>query len=570
MARYALEPIPDPAVDDALRAAPGTLKGRLLVGAINSIAVRRDTQAVEPLSKLLKDPDAEVCSAAAVALGKIGSPEAAKALEQALSNAPAAIRPALYEGRLCCADALATSRRDEALAIYDGLLGPETPKAIRAAALRGAILARQSSGLPLLVEQLRNGDASMFGVALWLVQREFPGAEATRTLASESATLPSERQVLLIQALGNRGDAVALPTLLAAAKAGEKTVRLAAIRTLPQIGDASAIPVLMEALGDPEAEIAQAAKDGLGTLRCKEADAAVLSMLDDAEQGRRLVAIELVGRRRMTGAIPSLLKAARDTDQPVRLAALKALGELAGPDQMGALLGVLTTAMTPQEMEAAGRALGAACAKAERPDACAEKLTVVLPQAGPALKQALLRVLCGVGGNKALQAVRVAVNDPNAEVKAAAIRLLGEWRTMDAAQALLDLAKTSTNPTDKLLSLRSYIRLAGNKEAPDDQRLAVCKQAASLIERDEERKLLLGMLGGIPTAESLAIITPYLDSATTKEEAGAAAVAIAEKLVREHKGSATNPKLLAALKKVSQTTANTGLAKRADALLKQK
>ena len=43
-ARIALEAIPGPAADDALRAAMGRLKGRLLVGTINSIGVRRDSK----------------------------------------------------------------------------------------------------------------------------------------------------------------------------------------------------------------------------------------------------------------------------------------------------------------------------------------------------------------------------------------------------------------------------------------------------------------------------------------------------------------------------------------------
>lgn len=73
MARYALEPIPDPAVDDALRAALGKLKGRQLVGVIGSIGVRRDAKAIDALAKLLKDPDADVAQAAARALGKIGT-----------------------------------------------------------------------------------------------------------------------------------------------------------------------------------------------------------------------------------------------------------------------------------------------------------------------------------------------------------------------------------------------------------------------------------------------------------------------------------------------------------------
>jgi hypothetical protein len=46
-ARIALEVIPGPAADEALRAAAGKLQGKLLVGVINSIGVRRDPKAVD-------------------------------------------------------------------------------------------------------------------------------------------------------------------------------------------------------------------------------------------------------------------------------------------------------------------------------------------------------------------------------------------------------------------------------------------------------------------------------------------------------------------------------------------
>ncbi|NQT38540.1 MAG: hypothetical protein HQ581_13675, partial [Planctomycetes bacterium] len=55
-ARFGLEPIPDPSVDDALRDALGRLHGRLLAGVINSIGVRRDVKAVGALTKLASDP----------------------------------------------------------------------------------------------------------------------------------------------------------------------------------------------------------------------------------------------------------------------------------------------------------------------------------------------------------------------------------------------------------------------------------------------------------------------------------------------------------------------------------
>lgn len=70
-ARTGLEPIPDPAADEALRTALGQLKGRLLVGVINSIGVRKDAKAIEPLAKLMYHADAEVASAASSALGRI-------------------------------------------------------------------------------------------------------------------------------------------------------------------------------------------------------------------------------------------------------------------------------------------------------------------------------------------------------------------------------------------------------------------------------------------------------------------------------------------------------------------
>ena len=72
MARYALERIPGEAVSKALRDAAGKLTGELKIGMINSLAARRDAGSVPMLVGLLKSSDAQVASAAASALGRIG------------------------------------------------------------------------------------------------------------------------------------------------------------------------------------------------------------------------------------------------------------------------------------------------------------------------------------------------------------------------------------------------------------------------------------------------------------------------------------------------------------------
>ncbi len=144
MARYGLEPIPDPAVDDALRDALGKLKGLPLVGVIGSIGVRRDAKAVGALVKLLEDADADVVRTAARSLGRIATPDAINALKGALANAPAERRPFVADGCLACAEALlGQDKRSEAAAIYQAVAMAELPKHFRIAAAHGMILAGQ-------------------------------------------------------------------------------------------------------------------------------------------------------------------------------------------------------------------------------------------------------------------------------------------------------------------------------------------------------------------------------------------------------------------------------------------
>ncbi len=73
-ARTALEPIPGPAADRALRGALGSLDGNLLVGVINSIGFRRDPEALTALAQLRHGEDVDVAAAATWAIGRIRRP----------------------------------------------------------------------------------------------------------------------------------------------------------------------------------------------------------------------------------------------------------------------------------------------------------------------------------------------------------------------------------------------------------------------------------------------------------------------------------------------------------------
>ncbi len=141
-ARFGLEPIPDPAVDEALRGALAKLRGNLLVGVLNSLGQRRDSKAIPAVSKLIGSRDPEVAKASAAALGHIGGGEAAKHLLRALGRGEPEVRAAAADACLLCAESLlAANKENEALAMYKTLGAEGVPRAVRMAAARGSAAA---------------------------------------------------------------------------------------------------------------------------------------------------------------------------------------------------------------------------------------------------------------------------------------------------------------------------------------------------------------------------------------------------------------------------------------------
>ncbi|NOX53394.1 MAG: hypothetical protein GXP27_02945 [Planctomycetes bacterium] len=563
-ARFALEPIPDPAVDAALRTALKQVKGRLLVGVINSIGQRQDAGAIGDLKQLLSDSDPQVAAAAAAALGRIGTPATAAILKKELTDASAAQRAAAADACLACAETLLKKgQKNEAIALYDAVRQANLLTHQRVAGTFGAIRARGADGVALIRDLLSSKEKAFFGVAL-RAARELGGKAAAQALLQALKTTSPERKAKVILALGDIGGPGVREAIVKAAKGGPKIVQDAAVRSLRKVGDVSVLPVLLDlAIGD-DAQLAETAVGTLEVLPGQEVDEAIRQRLATADNESLPVLIDLAGRRRIASATDLVLKAADSSDSRVRLAAVKALGEILPVEKLDVLWQRAVAARSAEEKAVARQALQAACIRAVDRDACVKQLSGYFDQAPTDAKIYLLELLSAVGGETALKTVAQAARSSDEQIQDAATRVLGGWMSPDAAPVLLELAQSLSSKKYRIRSLRGCIRIVRQLDFSLKDRLAMCRKIMQAAERKDEKKLVLQILSRNASPEALEEAISYMADRDIRADAAWNAVGIGERIVHAH------PKAVAAaMQKLLDAGFKGSLAARARALLER-
>lgn len=558
LARYVLEPMPDPAADAALRAALTQTKGQALEGIITSIGVRRDSQAVALLNPFLTNADPTLVRCAAAALGKIGGGDAAKCLNDAIGQSPENLRYVFFARMIECADqTLAAGKKAEAHEQFDWIARAKAPLDIHDAAIRGLILSEEAEGLKRLPDELKLETT----MVIRMVQTELPDP-AVSSLLAESLNQPlmPDRRQQVILALGGRRDEFAVKALLQLAQGTNKVDRLTALRTM---GSNPAFVSLLSSLAsDPDTEVSGAARESLASIPSPEADAAILKMFDSA--ATRSAAIALSSRRSLAAALPKLFEIAQSGNAAESSAALAVTGELVTEKEIPTLLALIS--QTNIDLTVLERALVQVDSRGGHPDFIAESLGGKLQESSPAVQMVLLRVLGENGSSKALGAVRGVLSWKNADVKHAAIRVLAAWRSPEEAPDLLEQSRTLSDPAERQLCIQGGLRLISSEELTAGERFDLCLKARPLLTGPEEKKMFLSALGGTGFPGAAELLPGFLDDPATRSEAAAAILTVSGRVLTQtnHLGVA---RLKLPLTKVVELSGDAEKVKKAQELL---
>jgi HEAT repeat protein len=536
-ARIALEAIPGAEVDASLRKAAGSLSGRLLVGVINTIGVRRDPGAVGLLEARLRDGDTEVAAAAAAALARIGSPEAARAVAKAVAGG----RDSMVEA---CVDAAEQLRlagdTAAAIAACDAVksLGDKASEQRRAQANRTAILARGPAGLPLLLDTLRSPSRRLFNMGLFVSRELENGPQAGAVdlaLVAEATKVGGERAALMIAAVADRnadggaGGAI-VKQVVAMAAGNDKPARIAALAALGRIGDASVIDPLLVAATDADPQVAEAARLAAAALPGDAVDRGIRAQLATADARLLPVIVGLVGARRIPAA-KELQPLLAHGDPAVRKAAIESLGAVIALSDVGLLIDAVVKPRDPAEAEIAAKSLRQACTRMADREACAEKLAAAITDGLPiTTKVAIYDVLGEVGGKRALAALAAAGKSSVPELQDAATRLFGKWMTPDAGPVLVELVGTLPPGKYHSRAVRGAIRIARQFSIPDEERADLCRLILKAAADPADQKAVLEFMPRYPSPAMLRVAREAESLPGLEAEAKGAAAAIEQKL----------------------------------------
>ncbi|MBN1672269.1 MAG: HEAT repeat domain-containing protein [Kiritimatiellae bacterium] len=299
--------------------------------AIEALGALGDPRATDPLAALLKDDPHK--SAAAAALGTLGTAPAVRALLDAYRSAPAR-SDATFAAAIEKAVRSVTNR--EAVPDLLHCLDAQTPTlCCLAADVLGQMGESRAAGP--LAGMLRSDEPDVKGTAINVLPKLGEAAVPELLALLAGAGGDDDLRGWIVLVLGEVGDKRAVQPLLPLLASRDPYVRLNTFEALGKIGDPSAVPALEHELAHPDARIRRRAAEALARIQGGNALAGLARAMTDRDETVRALAARGLGGQPSDAARTALRKALADETPRVRSLAAAALAAVGTDADLPAL-----------------------------------------------------------------------------------------------------------------------------------------------------------------------------------------------------------------------------------------
>ncbi|MDD3587180.1 MAG: HEAT repeat domain-containing protein, partial [Thermoguttaceae bacterium] len=509
-AQTALLNLPDGVGIAAMRNELPKLTGSELCSVVAALGQARDFKSVSLFAKMIKHNDTAVVKAVLTALGKIGDEAACDLLQNQLTADDADIRQTAAAALLYAISNNETLSKRVTLA--ELLISSSASDSVKTGA-RSIVAALGTPNSPAYIAHcLESDDLAVFNRGIAMAVKRQMLFEHSR-LSVTGKTLSHSRRAQVYDAFTASARSVTnlarefkqksnknvvrcnpgTKQLLIDTKANSP-LRLAALRCLGACCDDKEVIVktVLPVLASKNPDEVQAAVDAL-TAAFVDIDLDVAEIVKHGAVQAQTAALTVIANRPKTDVgLHAVQAAIASDDVGVRKAAYAAFALLS--EAQKADLATLFLRWNPQltanETEALADAIFLLAKRTPDPAACCQFLLDQFVKAPEPARLFCFDVLAQIGNEDSLAAIVKCAQGGNDALLDKATQVLGQWINLDAAEFLLEIAKTCPVEKYRVRALRGYIRLVRQMGQNATQQLAMADAAQPFAVRKDEKELL--------------------------------------------------------------------------------
>ncbi len=493
---------------------------------IMSLGELKCEEAVRTISSFTGSENIDLQRAALTALAKIGHPDSYKLLLKSGRNVNFEYEPA---------------NTAEAFIVYADRLGERGETKLCRNALNAIIKENQDE------EKLHNQAAALFVYAKYFDYEVIP------LLLKAVDNNDKEFRYAVLNIAENIGGINGTRKWIEKAGLASADTRAEIIDMLGRRGDILAAGFITGSLNDPSPVVRENALEALVKLQGKDAipllinhmakgnetDASKAALMQLVYQkhlepvalqmkqsagATKAAFVELIAAKSGNAYFNDIIALTGSQNQEEKAAAFKALKNISAEKNLDALIELLLSVEGYNEVQQVQQAVVAAAGDAEIEKTDNGKLLTALKNTGK--KERILALLPEIGGGAALNTVSEYFYNSNGKLKETSFEALAGWKDYAAADLLYDVAKNTTGEY-RSKAFASFVRQVQSANLPDEQKLLQYRRIMPYESGIADQELIINAIGNLKTFLSLVYLEEYLDNKELQQSAARAIMRIA-------------------------------------------